>query len=225
MASEIQVAHVPNLFVYVLIRNLLGEVWDGGTFVSYVSGDLGSYAILLTQQGVSSGYYTGDFPASAPADAYSIVAYERAGASPSEGDEVVATGTYFHVGFDSVITDEAFLEMQSKLDNLIGPGSVMVNHDSGGVDALAYKTILNAGIDNAYINVYLKSDYIAGNRTSNYVVGFMITDVNGRWVRFLMLDLNTTYTLIYSKQLAYGPDRRDLEIDNIGNFTVTIEPP
>ncbi len=99
----------------------------------------------------------------------------------------------------------------AKLSDFVGGGSVMVDHDYGGADELTYETSLGAGIDNAQINVYLKTDYDAGNRSNTFVVARAITDVNGHWERAVMLDPET-YTLIYYKQGAFGPDRRDVTV-------------
>lgn len=91
MADEIQSAYVGGKNVYVLVRDVAGRVWNNVAFVAYVSADLGSYALALTEQGIASGYYTGAFPA-VSAGVYSIVAHERAGVSPAEGDLLIASG-------------------------------------------------------------------------------------------------------------------------------------
>lgn len=91
MAGEIQSAYVGGKNVYVLVRNVAGQVWNGAAFVAYVTADLGSYALSLAEQGTASGYYTGTFPA-VTAGVYSVVAHDRAGASPAEGDLSIASG-------------------------------------------------------------------------------------------------------------------------------------
>lgn len=91
MAGEIQTADISGKNVYALVRNVAGDIWNGSAFVSYATANLASYAISLTEQGTASAYYTGTFPALA-AGVYSIVAYERAGGSPAEGDRLIAAG-------------------------------------------------------------------------------------------------------------------------------------
>jgi hypothetical protein len=92
-----------------------------------------------------------------------------------------------------------------------GTGAVAVNHDTGGAGVLAYKTDGDVGIDNAEIRAYLKADYDAGLRAASYVKGTTITDVNGEWAHDMMLDAET-YTLVYHKQNAYGPDTKEVTV-------------
>lgn len=91
MAGEIQTAHLSGKNVYALVRNATGSVWNGSSFVTYATANLSSYAISLTEQGTASGYYTGIFP-TVSAGVYAIVACERAGGSPAEGDSLIASG-------------------------------------------------------------------------------------------------------------------------------------
>ncbi len=93
-----------------------------------------------------------------------------------------------------------------------GMGSVVVDHDTGGTDALAYKTSGGVGIDNAVIRAYLKTDYDAGNLGSAYIKATTTTDVNGRWSNQMNLD-PATYTLYYFKQGAYGPDTQEVTVE------------
>lgn len=93
-----------------------------------------------------------------------------------------------------------------------GDGSVVVDHDTGGADALAYKTAGGVGIDNAVIRAYLKSDYDAGNTGSAYIKATTTTDVNGRWTNQMNLD-PATYTLYYFKQGSYGPDTQEVAVE------------
>ena len=97
------------------------------------------------------------------------------------------------------------------VSDVLGPGSVIVNHDFGSTDNLSYKTSGNVGIDNAIIQAYLKSDYDNGLTTASYIVAQTITNVLGRWTRNMVLDPEE-YTLIYYKQGYYGPDRRDVTV-------------
>lgn len=118
------------------------------------------------------------------------------------------------LGGDTSVTVTTIVQdvTPAAVSDFMGTGVVFVDHDYGGIDNLAYKTAGLIGIDNADITVYLKSDYDAGNRDSEYVKGRTFTDVNGRWLRAIMLDPET-YTAIYYKQGAYGPNRK--------NFVVT----
>ena len=80
-----------------------------------------------------------------------------------------------------------------------------VNHDTGGADALAYRTESGAGIDNATVRAYLSSDYNVGNRGEAFVRGTTSTNALGRWRRDLRLDPGA-YTLVFGVQGRYGPD-------------------
>lgn len=86
-----------------------------------------------------------------------------------------------------------------------GSGAVPVDHNYGGSDNYRYTTSNGVGIDNAVVNVYLLSDYNAGNRGLDFVKGSTITDVNGRWERPINLDPGS-YMLYFYKQQAFGPD-------------------
>ena len=93
-----------------------------------------------------------------------------------------------------------------------GDGSVVVDHDYGGADALAYKTEGGAGIDNGVIRAYLKSDYDAGSKGSAYIKATTRTDVNGQWTSEMNLDPET-YTLYYFKQGAYSPSTQEVTVE------------
>jgi hypothetical protein len=71
-----------------------------------------------------------------------------------------------------------------------GEGSVGIDHDYGGIDNYQ---ILHRGtgapLDDAFIYIYLKSDFDADNvERPTYVKGQTITDVNGRWESKVWLD-------------------------------------
>lgn len=94
MAAEIQVKAAAGQTLYCQIRNNVGQIWNGVTFVAYASGDINSYAVSMTEQGAASGYYTATFPASVAAGVYNIVALRQVGGAPAESDPGVATGVF-----------------------------------------------------------------------------------------------------------------------------------
>jgi hypothetical protein len=96
-------------------------------------------------------------------------------------------------------------------EEVTGDGSVMVDQDYGGADALSYKTGAGAGVANATIVVYLTSDYNAGNRSNAFIVAKTSTVVGGKWAFALKLDPNA-YTLIYYKTGEYGPDKKEITV-------------
>ncbi len=105
---------------------------------------------------------------------------------------------------------ELIVEVVAQNPFEVGLGSVVVDHDYGGADALAYKTG-GVGIDNANVWAYLKTDYDAGNTAMGYIKAMTTTDVNGRWVSQMNLD-PATYTLYYFKQGEYGPDTQEVTV-------------
>ncbi len=107
---------------------------------------------------------------------------------------------------------DLLVEIVSHNPFAFGSGSVVVDHDYGGADALAYKTAGGVGIDNAVIRAYLKTDYDAGNTGSAYIKASITTDVNGQWSAQMNLDPET-YTLYYFKQGAYGPDTQEVTVE------------
>ena len=107
---------------------------------------------------------------------------------------------------DVIISDLA--DLSTDVDALpdAGEGSVVVNHDSGGSDYLAYKTG-GVGIDNATVRAYLTSDISSGNLGAAYIKGTTTTDVNGQWAKAMNLDPGA-YTFYFFKQGYYGPDTK-----------------
>lgn len=95
----------------------------------------------------------------------------------------------------------------AKITELTGIGSVEVDHNYGGDDELAYKTSAGVGVNNAQLRVYLKTDFDNGLTDTAHVQGITSTDVNGRWIRPIMLDPET-YVLYAYKQGYYGPDTK-----------------
>lgn len=90
MANELQTDYLTGQTVYFLLRNAVGQVWNGAAFEDYVSGNYATYDIAATEQG-SSGYYTANFPAVA-AGVYYALAKAQAGGSPAESDFSVGWG-------------------------------------------------------------------------------------------------------------------------------------
>ena len=89
-----------------------------------------------------------------------------------------------------------------------GDGAVMVDHDTGGTDALAYKTAGGIGIDGATVLAFTQANWDAGNRSDAHIEGQTTTDVNGRWQEPMRLDA-ATYVFYFNKQGQYGPDTQE----------------
>ena len=85
--------HTTGKTCYVLIRdpNDLLKIWNGSTFVTYVTANLSTYAILATEQGTASGFYAYTVPVLSPG-IFEVSAFERLGGSPAETDTPIAEG-------------------------------------------------------------------------------------------------------------------------------------
>ena len=91
------------------------------------------------------------------------------------------------------------------LEDVVGTGSVVVDHDYGGTDALFVKNqVNNAPIDGATILVFRQTDYAAGLRSQDHALAITTTDVNGRWKNPAMLSPGN-YTLLIHKSGAIKP--------------------
>jgi len=119
---------------------------------------------------------------------------------------------------DVMVSSEAIIQdvtpiRKREFDEITGqgPNTVEVDHHYGGTDNYSYHTADGRGIDNATIIAYLKTDFDAGRRGKQYHQGVSTTDVQGRWVRPMMLD-PATYVLYYYKQGAFGPDTAVLTV-------------
>jgi hypothetical protein len=69
-----------------------------------------------------------------------------------------------------------------------GTGTIPVDHDFGGDDALRFESAPGVGIGNAEVRAYRRVDYDMGLHSSQYVVAWTTTGDDGRWRSPLMLD-------------------------------------
>lgn len=97
MGNEIQTSYSANQSIYSLIRNSVAQIWTTsgvGSFVAYNTASYPAYVIDLTEQGVDSGYYAGNFPTAIGPGVYSIVAKNQVAINPAETDPTVSTGDF-----------------------------------------------------------------------------------------------------------------------------------
>lgn len=85
MGNELQIDYLTGKAVYFLLRNEIGQIWNGAAFENYVTANFANYPISGIEQGTGSAYYTGDMPAVA-AGVYFPTAKERVGGSYAETD-------------------------------------------------------------------------------------------------------------------------------------------
>jgi hypothetical protein len=93
MANEIHADYASGHAVYAVIRDSAGGVWCAAeqVFEQWGAGNhtVCNYALPLTDKGGSR--YIGDFDADIPLGQYRIQLFVQAGASPADGDAVVAS--------------------------------------------------------------------------------------------------------------------------------------
>jgi hypothetical protein len=86
--------------------------------------------------------------------------------------------------------------------------TVMVDQNFGLSDALRYVTPGGSGIGDAQVRVYKKSDYDSRNLSN--AVGTTTTNNDGRWAHPILVEPGFTYTVVFQKPNAYGPDHLEI---------------
>jgi hypothetical protein len=108
MANEIHVNYASGSTLYAAVRNDAAEVWyaAGKTFEAWgTSGRTADdYAISLMDK--SGNRYVGNFDTNIPAGRYSVQVFVQAGASPADGDSLVAAFEIVWSGTGRVTADK-----------------------------------------------------------------------------------------------------------------------
>lgn len=99
----------------------------------------------------------------------------------------------------------------AQVEDLVGRGGTLVDHNFGSADALAVMTNDSVRVDNAAIWAFRAADYQAGKRGFEFVVASTTTDVDGRWRQALMLDKGS-YVLVVFKQNVIKPKAVSLTV-------------
>lgn len=199
MANEIRAKNKSGLTVYaLLIRAVDGKIWNGTSFVSLLNANWSTYVIPMTEQG-STGIYFGNMP-SVGSGLYDAWVYQRVSGTPASSDFLVGQAS---IDWDGV--------KEASLSGAQGTGQVMISHNFGGTDNLAYQTSTGFGIVDATIRVYLKTDYDSGNTGTNYIKGTTTTITGGRWHKGVFLD-PAQYVVQFVKAGAYGPDTTTITV-------------
>jgi len=99
-------------------------------------------------------------------------------------------------------------------EQILGSGAILVNHNYGGTDNLRYVAPNGVGIDNATIQIFVRSDYDAGKRGRGYIIAESVTGTDGRWVRDVALDPGD-YTVVFFKQGLYSPTVINITVANL----------
>ena len=91
-AGEIKATDTASRTLYAVIENASGQAWNGTAFATYADASWTTYAVSVPEQGTSQ-QYVGSMPAGITTAArYSVIIYERQGASPAVTDPVVGQG-------------------------------------------------------------------------------------------------------------------------------------
>lgn len=91
--------------LYFTVSTLDAAIWNGSSFESYLTANYATYDVLMILMGTASNKYKGTFPSAITAGKYFVEVRVRAGVSPLETDDIVASGEYSWDGEDFVDID------------------------------------------------------------------------------------------------------------------------
>ena len=97
------------------------------------------------------------------------------------------------------------------MSEVVGTGTVLVDHNYPSSDYLTYLSPSGNGINGATIKVFRWDDYDSGNRSEIFVVARSTTVENGKWKNPVYLDPGS-YTFVFSKAGLFGPDVINLTV-------------
>lgn len=168
-------------------------------------------AVETVIDGIGSGIYTWapNTPASLSAGNYPFKAFSDSSSSPDESPE--SAGYLDWDGHQQINLAAVIAAIGSGGGGAGGDNSVQVDHNYGGIDVLRITTAAGAGIDNVTIRAYLTSDYVAGQRSADYIVASTRTSSDGRWVNPILLDPDD-YTLVIFKQGIYRTTTHNIAV-------------
>jgi len=103
------------------------------------------------------------------------------------------------------LTQEDVEAIANAVSGGAGLGDTAVDHNTGGADHLRFVDGTGAGIDNAEIKAFLKTDYDDHHYSTTFIQGKSATGADGRWSWPMMLDRGFTYTIMFYKQGSFMP--------------------
>lgn len=152
MAKEIQMqGPASGDAIYAIVRNSVAQPYNVSIpgFEDYTTSQLSNYAILLTEQGIASAYYSGDMPP-VSGGVYTLAFYRRVGVDPSETD--IGLGTALIEWAGSEVADLATLEaMITAVSSQLPPSLVGGRIDAhvGDISGTAENALADAILDRA----------------------------------------------------------------------------
>ena len=169
MASEIGFQHsVSSATLYMLVRQLDQQIFNGATFEAYLTANLGTYDIpSLGEQGTASRFYTFTFPAAIALGLFRFDILDQAGGSPAETDLLVGAG-FIHwdgsvevIPFD-VIADEVMAASTSKVQLIDVDGITDLSFREALLSYILGKSDLVDNGDGTFTITYNKQDGTTG---------------------------------------------------------------
>lgn len=154
MANEVMFTFQSAKTMYFMVRNRVGQIWNGSAFESYTTANYSTYVNTASEQGVASAYYTGNFPSGIPAGAYSIVAKQQLGGSAVESDPYIAEGDFQWNGVSPLpLSDLATSGQIGQLAPIrIARGNMVQSFPFKLVSAVDHITPLTSGICSGQIS-------------------------------------------------------------------------
>jgi hypothetical protein len=107
-------------------------------------------------------------------------------------------------GTGSYLLADEWWELDYLSNPATDPSKILVNQDYGGTGALIY-ALNGIPVADASIELFLYSDYMAGNRDGNYRINSTRQTVDGTWAIAFYLDPQD-YVLRYYRAGIAGPD-------------------
>lgn len=186
------------------------DATTGPTFSVYADGSTAAVSTgTMSKVGSKTGFYEGNFavPTASftPGQHFVLLEATVAGQTPK------ASITFQLVREDQSV-EETFQEIQLIGQQVpsIGEGSISVDHNFGGADA--YRVVANGTpLADVEIRIFVKSDYDAGRKSNQYIVGQTRTLTDGRWAAIIRLD-PAVYTLEFSKTGSYRTTTADITV-------------
>lgn len=102
---------------------------------------------------------------------------------------------------------------------IIGCGSVLIDHDYGGEDALAYRSASACPVVGAGVYVFTKTVFDAAHPdfpAKEDAIAVTTTRANGRWTDALRVNPGQ-YVVLFSKPGEYGPDTAAITVTQTNN--------
>lgn len=182
----------------------------GPTFSVYEDGGTTALATgSMSKVGSKEGFYEGSFTVSAitfTAGQHFILLEATV-----DGQTPKASVTFQLVNEDQSVED-TFQEIQLIGEQVpsIGEGSISIDHDFGSADN--YRVTANGTpLADVEIRAFVQSDYAAGRKSNQYIVGQTRTLTDGRWATVIRLD-PAAYTLEFSKTGAFQTATADITV-------------